>query len=202
MEGISVAQARRAESIGREVQLHGWVRTRRDSKGGFSFLELNDGSCFGNIQIIAEASLPNYESEVKHLTAGCSISVTGEVRKSPAQGQETEVQARRSWSTAGPIRKPTRCRKSGIRSNSCELWPTSGRAPTRSEPSHGSATAFAARFTTSFKNRAFSTFTRRSSRRAIAKARGRCSRSPRSISPSSRAKARTSPGTSSAGRRT
>jgi asparaginyl-tRNA synthetase len=94
METISVAEARRAESIGREVTLNGWIRTRRDSKGGFSFLEVNDGSCFGNIQIIAESSLPNYESEVKKLTAGCSISVTGEVRKSPAQGQETEVQAR------------------------------------------------------------------------------------------------------------
>jgi asparaginyl-tRNA synthetase len=94
METISVAAARRAESIGREVTLNGWIRTRRDSKGGFSFLELNDGSSFGNIQIIAESSLPNYENEVKKLTAGCSISVTGEVRKSPAQGQETEVQAR------------------------------------------------------------------------------------------------------------
>ena len=95
MESILVAEARRPASVGREVTLNGWVRTRRDSKGGFSFLELNDGSSFGNIQIIAESSLPNYENEVKKLTAGCSVSVTGEVRKSPAQGQATEVQA---WS--------------------------------------------------------------------------------------------------------
>ena len=46
----------------------GWVRTRRDSKGGFSFLEINDGSCLGNIQVLADGPLPNYESEIKHLT--------------------------------------------------------------------------------------------------------------------------------------
>ncbi|MBY0524845.1 MAG: asparagine--tRNA ligase [Gemmataceae bacterium] len=94
MEKLTVAQARQVESVGKQVQLRGWVRTRRDSKGGFSFLELNDGSSFGNIQVIAEAVLPNYESEIKHLTAGCSISVTGEVRQSPAKGQATELQAK------------------------------------------------------------------------------------------------------------
>ncbi|NLF08711.1 MAG: asparagine--tRNA ligase, partial [Pirellulaceae bacterium] len=52
---VSVAEARRAESVGREIVVQGWVRTRRDSKAGFSFIELNDGSCFGNVQIIAEA---------------------------------------------------------------------------------------------------------------------------------------------------
>ena len=50
-EKISIAAARLPESIGKHVRLQGWVRTRRDSKGGFSFIELNDGSCFGNIQI-------------------------------------------------------------------------------------------------------------------------------------------------------
>ena len=74
--------------------MNGWVRTRRDSKGGFSFLELNDGSCFGNVQIVADGSLPNYESEIKKLGAGASIRVSGEVRASPAQGQATEVVAR------------------------------------------------------------------------------------------------------------
>jgi asparaginyl-tRNA synthetase len=62
MEKISVAEARRAQAIGREVRLQGWVRTRRDSKAGFSFLELNDGSSQGNIQVIAPAGLPNYET--------------------------------------------------------------------------------------------------------------------------------------------
>ena len=93
MENMSVARARQVEAIGRQVRLHGWVRTRRDSKGGFSFLELNDGSSFGNVQVIADAKLPNYESEIKKLPVGSSVTVAGEVRKSPAQGQPTEVQA-------------------------------------------------------------------------------------------------------------
>ena len=92
-EILSVAQARQAESIGREIVLQGWLRTRRDSKAGFSFLELNDGSCFGNIQVIAEAALENYESEIRKLSAGCSVSVEGLVKESPGKGQATEVQA-------------------------------------------------------------------------------------------------------------
>src|SRR5262245_64373164 len=93
MDRISVADARKVEAIGRHVTLQGWVRTRRDSKGGFSFIELNDGSSQGNVQIVAPAALPNYETEVKKLAAGCSVSVTGEVKASPAKGQPTEVHA-------------------------------------------------------------------------------------------------------------
>src|SRR2546425_1542606 len=94
MEKMSVAQARQVEAVGKQVLLQGWLRTRRDSKGGFSFLELNDGSSFGNVQVIADANLPNYETEIKKLGAGASVSVEGEVRASPAQGQPTEVVAR------------------------------------------------------------------------------------------------------------
>src|SRR5437764_13574308 len=94
MVRTTVAQARREESIGKDVVLGGWVRTRRDSKGGFSFLELNDGSCLGNVQVIAEQKLPNYEAEVKHLGVGASVTVEGLVRQSPAKGQATEVEAR------------------------------------------------------------------------------------------------------------
>ena len=93
MERFTVAQARLPEAVGREVVLHGWVRTRRDSKAGFSFLELNDGSSMGNIQVVAEAALENYESEIKRLSAGASVSITGVVRESPGKGQATEVQA-------------------------------------------------------------------------------------------------------------
>jgi asparaginyl-tRNA synthetase len=93
MEKISVAEARKPASVGKQVTLQGWIRTRRDSKGGFSFLELNDGSAQGNLQIVAPSTLPNYEAEIKHLTAGCSVSVTGEVKASPAKGQATEVHA-------------------------------------------------------------------------------------------------------------
>ena len=62
MDKISVAEARQPAAVGRQIRLQGWVRTRRDSKGGFSFLEINDGSSFGNVQIIADGKLPNYES--------------------------------------------------------------------------------------------------------------------------------------------
>src|SRR5205814_5497981 len=93
MNKITVAEARRVESVGKRAKLQGWVRTRRDSKGGFSFIELNDGSSQGNIQIVAPAALPNYESEVKHLATGSSVTITGEVKASPAKGQATEVHA-------------------------------------------------------------------------------------------------------------
>jgi asparaginyl-tRNA synthetase len=108
---MNVALARRAEAAGKQARLRGWIRTRRDSKGGFSFLELNDGSSLANIQIIAEAALENYDSEIKHLSAGCSVTVEGEVKASPAKGQATEVQAQKvivhGWSDpeAYPLQK-------------------------------------------------------------------------------------------------
>jgi asparaginyl-tRNA synthetase len=95
MDRISVAAAREPAAIGQDVRLQGWIRTRRDSKGGFSFLELNDGSSQANIQVVADAAIPNYESDVKRLTAGCSVTVEGKVRASPAKGQATEIQAQR-----------------------------------------------------------------------------------------------------------
>jgi asparaginyl-tRNA synthetase len=93
MDKLSVREARQATAIGRNVTLQGWVRTRRDSKGGFSFLELNDGSCLANIQIVADGKLPNYESEVKHLSPGSSLTVHGEVKPSGGKEQATEVHA-------------------------------------------------------------------------------------------------------------
>ncbi len=93
MDKISVADARKAEAVGRQVRLQGWVRTRRDSKGGFSFIELNDGSCQGNVQVVAPGELANYEVVVKHLHTGASVRIDGEVKASPAKGQSTEVLA-------------------------------------------------------------------------------------------------------------
>ncbi|HYV39747.1 MAG TPA: asparagine--tRNA ligase [Gemmataceae bacterium] len=93
MQTLSVADARREPAIGQQVTVQGWVRTRRDSKGGFSFIELNDGSCQGNLQVVADGKLPNYESEIKHLGTGASVSIVGEVKKSPAKGQVTELHA-------------------------------------------------------------------------------------------------------------
>ena len=91
---ITVAQARQAKAIGKSVLLQGWVRTRRDSKAGFSFVELNDGSSFGNVQILVSQELPNYETDIKQITAGSSIAVQGIVKESPGQGQPTEVEAK------------------------------------------------------------------------------------------------------------
>ncbi len=93
MEKITIRNARQPDAIGRQVKLQGWIRTRRDSKGGFSFLELNDGTCLANIQVIADADLPNYETEVKRLSAGCSVTILGEVKSSGGKGQATEVHA-------------------------------------------------------------------------------------------------------------
>lgn len=95
MTDITVQRARQAAAIGRRVRVSGWVRTRRDSKAGFSFLEVNDGSCLGNLQVLAAATLANYDSHVKRLTAGCSITVEGELRASVGQGQATELAADR-----------------------------------------------------------------------------------------------------------
>ncbi|MDR3233546.1 MAG: asparagine--tRNA ligase [Planctomycetaceae bacterium] len=90
---LSVAAARKAESVGKKVLLQGWVRTRRDSKAGFSFIELNDGSSQGNVQVIAAKELPNYETDIKTITAGSSVAVQGLVKESPGQRQATEIEA-------------------------------------------------------------------------------------------------------------
>lgn len=90
---VSIEEARRGESVGRMVQVRGWVRTRRDSKGGFSFIELNDGSSFGNLQVIADGKLSNYEADVLTLTVGSSVVVEGELKASQGQGQATELAA-------------------------------------------------------------------------------------------------------------
>jgi asparaginyl-tRNA synthetase len=66
-------------SAGETVTVQGWVRTRRDSKAGLSFINVSDGSCFAPIQIVAPAILSNYESEVKRLSASCSLRATGVV---------------------------------------------------------------------------------------------------------------------------
>lgn len=80
-------------AIGDKVTLAGWIRTRRDSKAGFSFLAINDGSGFDNVQVIAPNSLNNYENEVLKLTTGCSVVVDGTLKASEGQGQAYEVLA-------------------------------------------------------------------------------------------------------------
>ncbi|MBM4094678.1 MAG: asparagine--tRNA ligase [Planctomycetes bacterium] len=93
MQNIRVVLARRPDQIGERVRVNGWVRTRRDSKAGFSFLEINDGSCMANLQVIADRQLANYESDVARLSAGCCVTVEGEIRESLGKGQATELHA-------------------------------------------------------------------------------------------------------------
>ena len=78
---------------GGEVTVRGWVRTRRDSKAGLSFVNVSDGSCFAPIQVVVPNTLANYESEVKRLTASCAVIATGTLVQSQGQGQSYEIQA-------------------------------------------------------------------------------------------------------------
>jgi asparaginyl-tRNA synthetase len=78
---------------GSAVTIKGWVRTRRDSKAGISFVNVHDGSCFDPIQVVAGGELPNYASEVQRLTSGCSVVVRGEVVPTPGRPQPVEIKA-------------------------------------------------------------------------------------------------------------
>ena len=75
------------------VTIKGWVRTRRDSKAGISFVHVSDGSGFHPVQVVAPNTLPNYADEVQRLTAGCAVEATGTIVPSPAKGQPFEMQA-------------------------------------------------------------------------------------------------------------
>jgi len=93
-EYVSVASILKGRvPVGNRVVVRGWVRTRRDSKAGLSFIHVHDGSCFHPIQVVAPASLANYAGEIQKLTAGCSLIATGTVVASQGQGQTVEVQA-------------------------------------------------------------------------------------------------------------
>jgi asparaginyl-tRNA synthetase len=82
-----------AAPAGTPVTVRGWVRTRRDSKAGLSFVHVSDGSAFHPVQVVAQASLANYASEIQKLTAGCAVEATGTIVPSPAKGQPFEMQA-------------------------------------------------------------------------------------------------------------
>jgi asparaginyl-tRNA synthetase len=88
---VDVLQGRVA--VDSEVTVHGWVRTRRDSKAGLSFVAVYDGSCFDPLQAVVNNTLPNYQNEVLHLTTGCSVEVTGMVVSSLGEGQHFEIRA-------------------------------------------------------------------------------------------------------------
>ena len=79
--------------VGETVTVKGWVRTRRDSKAGLSFIQVHDGTAFDSIQAVAQDTLPNYEDEVVRLSAGCAVIVTGDLAASQGKGQTVEIQA-------------------------------------------------------------------------------------------------------------
>jgi asparaginyl-tRNA synthetase len=78
---------------GQQIEARGWVRTRRDSKQGFSFIELNDGSCMANLQVVVDSNAPGYAETIKDVTTGASIAVSGEVKESLGKGQRIELHA-------------------------------------------------------------------------------------------------------------
>lgn len=88
-----IKEVLRRADLGSAVTVCGWIKTRRDSKGGFSFLAVNDGSCLSDIQVVAEKDLPNYETEIRHVTTGCSVRVQGTIVQSPGSGQSVEIHA-------------------------------------------------------------------------------------------------------------
>lgn len=92
LKATSVKAALGSSAAVDEILVNGWVRTRRDAKT-FSFIELNDGSCMRNLQVIVDASLPNY-GEIQKLTTGASLSVVGQLVPSQGQGQKWEVKAK------------------------------------------------------------------------------------------------------------
>jgi asparaginyl-tRNA synthetase len=94
MSFINIKKALSGETrIGTQVTVKGWVRTRRDSKAGFSFISVHDGSSFEAIQIVAPADLDNYHSEVQKLTSGCAVECKGTLVESGGRGQQYEIQA-------------------------------------------------------------------------------------------------------------
>ncbi|MEM8955291.1 MAG: asparagine--tRNA ligase [Verrucomicrobiota bacterium] len=93
MKAMTVREALESEAEVAEVLVRGWVRTRRDSRS-FSFLEVNDGSCLKNLQVIADGTLENYEADILRLATGASVEVRGELVASQGKGQAWELVAR------------------------------------------------------------------------------------------------------------
>ncbi|PLW81831.1 asparagine--tRNA ligase [Kineobactrum sediminis] len=93
-ENIPVAHALKGEvQPGATVTVSGWLRSKRDSKAGISFLAIHDGSSFDPIQAVVPNSLGNYDSEILKLSTGCAVTVTGELVASQGKGQSVEIQA-------------------------------------------------------------------------------------------------------------
>src|SRR5690349_14255704 len=94
MSSTRIAQVLNGQvAVGSRVTIEGWIRTRRDSKAGLSFLAIHDGSCFEPLQVVAPQELANYQSDVMRITSGCAVRATGELIASQGKGQAVEVRA-------------------------------------------------------------------------------------------------------------
>ncbi len=108
MKRLKVAAVLGGQPVGETVDVRGWVRTKRESKQGFAFVELNDGSSFANLQLVVEQTVPGYAEFIKQLGTGASLRAVGEVKASPAKGQAVEVAVRELevYGTADPESYP------------------------------------------------------------------------------------------------
>ena len=171
------------------VTLKGWVRTRRDSKAGISFVHVSDGSCFNPMQVVAPNTLANYADDVLHLTAGCAVEATGNIVPSPAKGQPFEMQASAikvvGW-VEDPDTYPIQPKPhtleflrevAHLRPRTNVIGALTRVRHTIAQAIHGSSTSTAS-----------SGSTRRSSPRRTPRARARCSACRRSTSPTCRAR--------------
>jgi len=94
MNSIAVERLLKGKiAVDETVTVEGWVRSKRDSKAGISFIAVHDGSSFDPIQAVVPDTLPNYTKEVLQITTGCAVRVTGQLVESEGKGQQFEIQA-------------------------------------------------------------------------------------------------------------
>ncbi|MBX2881932.1 MAG: asparagine--tRNA ligase [Granulosicoccus sp.] len=93
MKTVDIVELLEQDPRGQSAVVRGWVRSRRDSKAGLSFIALNDGSCFDSLQIIAQATLANYEEQILHIGSGFALQVSGSLQASEGKGQTVELHA-------------------------------------------------------------------------------------------------------------
>lgn len=94
-QGVRIIELFKTEEqyLGKTVRVQGWVRTKRDSKAGISFIEINDGSCLRNLQVIADHEQSDHRDVLDKLTTGSSVGVEGKINASPGKGQSIELHA-------------------------------------------------------------------------------------------------------------